>query len=86
MEINNIISGYVQIGTAVPVSIAQSRQFDISKIDFAMLGREFDRANKKNLILKDLYELIRQRIDALLFANPQRINYYERYQEIIEAL
>lgn len=30
-------------------------------------------------------ELIRQRIDALLFANPQRINYYERYQEIIEA-
>lgn len=85
VEINNIISEYVQIETAAPGSIAQSRQFDISKIDFAVLGREFARANKKNLILKDLDELIRQRIDALLFANPQRINYYERYQEIIEA-
>lgn len=85
VEINNIISEYVQIETAAPDGIVQSRQFDISKIDFAMLGREFARASKKNLILKDLDELIRQRIDALLFANPQRINYYERYQEIIEA-
>lgn len=85
VEINNIISEYVQIETAAPGSIAQSHQFDISKIDFAMLGREFAHAGKKNLILKDLDELIRQRIDALIFSNPQRINYYERYQEIIEA-
>ena len=40
-------------------------------------------AKKKKLILKDLDDLIRQRLDALLLANPQRINYYERYQDII---
>ena len=83
VEINNIISEYVQID-APEEGIGPSRQFDISKIDFDLLGREFARAKKKNLILKDLDELIQQRLDALLFANPQRIDYYERYQQIIE--
>ena len=33
---------------------------------------------------RDLEEMIQQRIDSLLFSNPNRINYYERYQKIIE--
>ena len=66
-------------------SLTPSRQFDISKIDFDLLRREFSRTKKKNLILKDLEDLIQQRLKELLFANPQRIDYYERYQEIIEA-
>lgn len=36
------------------------------------------------MILKDLEDIIQQRLNELLFANPQRINYYERYQKIIE--
>lgn len=34
--------------------------------------------------MKDLQELIRVRLDAMLFNNPDRIKYHERYQEIIE--
>lgn len=83
VEINNIISEYVQID-APGEGIGPSRQFDISRIDFDLLGREFSRAKKKNLILKDLNELIQQRLGTLLFSNPQRIDYYERYQQIIE--
>lgn len=83
VEINSIISEYVQVD-APEESVAPSRQFDISKIDFDLLRREFARAKKKNLILKDLDDLIQERLDKLLFANPQRINYYERYQQIIE--
>ena len=49
------------------------------------MRREFAKAKKRNLILKDLDELIQERIAGLLFANPNRINYYERYQEIITA-
>lgn len=82
VEINSIISEYLQVDTPEE-GIVPSRQFDISKIDFALLGREFARAKKKNLILKDLDDLIRERLDKLLFANPQRIDYYERYQQII---
>ena len=53
-------------------------------IDFDLLRREFAKAKKKNLIMKDLQELIRVRLDAMLFNNPDRIKYHERYQEIIE--
>lgn len=82
VEINSIISEYVQVD-APGEGIIPSRQFDISQIDFDLLRREFAKAKKKNLILKDLDELIRQRLDALLFSNPKRVDYYERYQQII---
>lgn len=83
VEINQIISEYVQVD-APAQGLAPSRQFDISEIDFDLLRREFARSKRKHLIIKDLNELIQQRLDALLLSNPQRINYYERYQQIIE--
>lgn len=83
VEINGIISEYVQVD--IPSEgLTPSRRFDISQIDFDLLRREFARVKRKNLILKDLEDIIQQRLNELLFANPQRINYYERYQKIIE--
>lgn len=83
VEINRIISEYVQIEQAAE-GITPSRQFDISRIDFDLLRREFARAKKKNLILKDLQDLICERLDRMLLSNPNRIQYHERYQAIIE--
>lgn len=83
VEINNILNDYVRVEQAAE-GIVPSRQFDISKIDFDLLRREFARAKKKNLVMKDLDELIRVRLDSMLFNNPDRIKYDERYQAIIE--
>ena len=33
--------------------------------------------------MKDLEEIIQQKLDRMLFNNPDRIDYYERYQQII---
>ena len=63
----------------------EPRRFDISAIDFDLLRREFAKVKKKNLVMHDLEEVIRQKLDRMLFTNPDRINYYERYQAIIEA-
>ena len=83
VEINHIISEYVEVD--VPQEgLVPSRRLDISKIDFALLQKEFARTKKRNLMLKDLDELIQERLNKLLFSNSQRINYYERYQKIIE--
>lgn len=83
VEINRIISEYVQLEQAAE-GITPSRQFDISKIDFDLLRREFSQAKKKNLILKDLQDLVCERLDRMLINNPNRIQYHERYQAIIE--
>ncbi len=83
VQINEIMSEHIVIEQ--PAESLSSCQFDISQIDFDLLRREFDRAKKKNLALRDLSQLIASRIDQMLALNPARIDYYERYQAIIDA-
>lgn len=84
IEINEIISEYVEIEHTPTMVYEEPRRFDISAIDFNLLRREFAKVKKKNLVLKDLEEVIQHKLDSMLFANPDRINYYERYQQIID--
>lgn len=83
VQINSIIGDYVRIEDQPGAAGSEAKRFDISAIDFDLLRREFAKAKRKNLILKDLEELIQERIAKMLFNNPDRVNYYERYQEII---
>lgn len=84
VQINTIISSYIEIQHTPMMIREEPRRFDISAIDFDLLRREFAKVKKKNLVLKDLEELIQMKLDKMLFANPERINYYERYQQIID--
>lgn len=83
VQINSIINQYVEIEPET-ISDKATRRFNISAIDFDLLCREFARTKDKNLVMRDLGEVIQQRINSMLVTNPNRINYYERYQEIIE--
>ena len=82
VEINAIISEYVEMEDG-PKASGETRRFDISAIDFELLRREFAKMKNKNLAMKDLEAIIQQKLDRLLFNNPDRIDYYERYQQII---
>lgn len=84
IEINEIISEYVEIQHTPTMMCEEPRRFDISAINFDLLRREFAKVKTKNLVLTDLEEVIQQKIDSMLFANSNRINYYERYQQIID--
>lgn len=84
VEINGIISNYVELTQSLPMAREESAKFNISGIDFDLLRREFARVKQRNLVIKDLAEVIQQKIDKLLFCNPDRIDYYERYQKIID--
>ena len=82
VAINEIVNDHLEIaGTMVA---EDSRRFDISGIDFDLLRREFAKSKEKNLVLKDIQELLQERIAQMLAANPSRINFYEKYQEIIQ--
>ncbi len=82
IEINNIINQYVTVN-ANPNITENNRQFDISKINFELLSREFAKAKHKNLVMKDLEEVILLKLNQMIIGNPNRINYYDRYQQII---
>ena len=81
-QIHDIIKEYVEVKEA---DDSPEKLFNLAKINFSLLQREFARAKRENLILKDLEELVQQRLDGMLSENPARIDYYERYRKIIEA-
>ena len=82
VAINEIVNEHLEV-EADQMMAAESRRFDISGINFELLRREFAKSREKNLVLKDIQELLQERIAQMLAQNPSRINFYERYQEII---
>jgi len=83
-HINQIVSEYISVNRNESEGLVESKKFDISKIDFDRLRREFERVQNKNLLLKDLQTLVEQRLARMLKNNPLRIDYYQRYQEIVD--
>ena len=82
VQINEIVSEYVSVEER-GVDPKQN-PIDISRIDFELLRQEFAKRKNKHLILRDLQDMIKASIERALRRNPKRIDYYERYQAIIE--
>lgn len=83
IEIHKIINEHIKIADGPTLDSEAARRFDISAINFEMLHSEFAKVKTKNLAMKDLEEIIKQKLDSMLFSNPNRIDYYERYGQII---
>ena len=83
VAISDIINEHIEMDVPMAAEEDLSRRFNISGINFELLRREFARSREKNLVLKDIQELLQERITQMLAANPSRINFYEKYKEII---
>ena len=83
VAISDIIDEHIEIDNLMAAENDTSRRFDISGINFELLRREFARSREKNLIMKDIQELLQEHIAKMLAANPSRINFYEKYKQII---
>ena len=66
----------------VPV-IEDHGPYDISKIDFDLLRREFEKSKKKNTTVQELKDAIESRLATLLKQNPLRTDFQKRYEEIV---
>ncbi|MEE1126546.1 MAG: type I restriction endonuclease subunit R [Acutalibacteraceae bacterium] len=81
-QINGIISEHIYVNNNT--GLAESKKFDISNIDFDRLRKEFEKAKNKNSLFRDLQQTVEERLAKMLKSNPLRIDYYERYQEIVD--
>ncbi len=82
-QVNEIVSSHVEV---LPGETEfDARKFDISNIDFDRLQQEFTKKQNKQLVIKDLQDVIEERLAAMMKTNPLRNTYYEQYQSIIEA-
>ena len=57
---------------------------DLSKLDFEKLKAAFAKLPNKNTLVYDLQQAIDQKLQQMLKENPMRLDFYERYKEIVE--
>ena len=59
-------------------------EIDLSKLDFAKLKAAFAKTETKNTIVFDLQRAVESKLKQMLQQNPLRMEFYERYKEILE--
>jgi type I restriction enzyme R subunit len=58
--------------------------YDISKIDFKRLRKEFERSPIKKTTVQSLKQLIEKRLRRMMMRNPLRTDFQKHYQEIVD--
>mgnify|MGYP002620383582 CR=1 FL=1 len=56
---------------------------DLSQLDFEKLKAAFARTAKKNSVVFDLQRAVDKKLEQMMKENPLRIEFYERYRQII---
>lgn len=57
---------------------------DLSNLDFDKLKAAFKKINRKNTVVFDLQEAIEKKLKQMIKENPLRLEFYDKYKEIIE--
>lgn len=65
-------------------STEKSKLYDISKIDFDKLRKEFERSPSKNTTVHTLKEIIERKLLKMLMQNPTRTDFQKHYEQIVE--
>ncbi|MBI9113240.1 type I restriction endonuclease subunit R [Maridesulfovibrio ferrireducens] len=61
----------------------ESEPYDISKIDFDKLRKEFEASPRKRTTVQSLKDAIEQRVSRLLMQNPLRTDFQQHYEGIV---
>jgi type I restriction enzyme R subunit len=62
-----------------------AKTIDLSKIDFEVLTRKFEKTPNKNIEAQQLRALIERKLDNLIRLNTSRYDFLDRFQKMIEA-
>jgi type I restriction enzyme R subunit len=63
----------------------ETKPYDISRIDFDRLRREFPRSPAPRSTVQNLRQAVEDRLQRLLQQNPLRTDFQRHYEEIVEA-
>ena len=77
--VDNVIQTYNNDTTADDFTT-----YDISKIDFDRLRKEFERTPSKNTTVQNLKHAIEQRLHRMIQQNPLRTDFQKHFEQIVE--
>lgn len=84
-DIMRALQGLVDESIAIQADPAADadRLYDISKIDFEKLKREFERSPKKNTTVQTLKDALQRKLELMLRQNPTRTDFQKHYEELV---
>jgi type I restriction enzyme R subunit len=66
------------------IEVGEGRLYDLSQIDLEALRDEFaKKVRRKATALEEIRQLVEDKLASMLQRNPQRMDYYKRYSEIV---
>ena len=82
-ELHRIVNEAIR--TEAPGSdLAEGAVFDLSRIDMEKLREEFaKKVRRKATVLRDIREIVEQKLADMLAHNPMRMDYQLKYEEIV---
>lgn len=81
MRLQQVVNESISIDTAQESS---STYIDLSKFNIQALQEAFAKIPRKNELVYDLNKAVEAKLEQMLKENPLRLEFYERYQEIVE--
>lgn len=79
-KLNAIVSEAIDVKADVE---SDDKIFDISKINFELLRKEFEQSQTKRTDVQDIKSVIEDRLRKMLAENPLRTDFQERFDEIV---
>ncbi len=82
-KIQNVVDESVESMVADP-NVNESKIIDLSGLDFTVLEQYFSKTQNKNTVVQSLKDKVEKHLQRMVERNPLTVDYYKRYQEIIE--
>ncbi|MBW4614149.1 MAG: type I restriction endonuclease subunit R [Desmonostoc vinosum HA7617-LM4] len=83
-SLQGIVSEFINVDTSRLPGSESGKTYDISNIDFELLKAEFANSSTKNTSVQTLKEAVERQLQRMIQKNPSRIDYYTRYQQVIQ--
>jgi type I restriction enzyme R subunit len=84
MELQQVVNDSIVIDNTSVNEPKEEVYVDLSTLDFDKLKAAFAKTQKKNTVVYDLQRAVDMKLEQMLKENPLRLEFYERYQEIIK--
>ena len=84
LQLQSIVSESILIKGEAVGEDEQDVYVDLSSLDFEKLKDAFAKSPRKNTLTFNLQQAIEKKLEQMLKENPLRLEFYERYKEIIK--
>ncbi|CAA9890827.1 Type I restriction enzyme R Protein [Candidatus Methylobacter favarea] len=83
MKIQSVVDGSIENTVSEPSHNA-GKAIDLSGLNFELLVQYFMKTQNKNAAVQSLKDKVEKRLKQMVERNPLTVDFYKRYQEIIE--